>query len=446
MTKFRGSQVLSFRLILIDNASMRVLGIQGPQGFSLPCESIPVGKRVAQALTESIRRRFGFCTMQLAVLPKSTLTTRCAIFEILETQPGFPASASLEILANVPATEMTEEERDTVGRIMTGQEEAFGRFGRLCWIEDLQAKAPVSLVRASIRQVTQGINFCLMSFRDTTGASFWFKAVGEPNVREFAITEVLARLFPAFVPRIAMSIPEWNGWIAEHAQGTALDNSLSLNGWVKVLKSLTSLQEDAAAYTSCLSAAGATDCRCAYLRAALDPFIEETKHAMHRQTSIAAPRLSDQELDRLGAQVAVTITILEESGIPDTLLHRDIGHGNVFVSHAGATFLDWAEAGIGHPFLSAEHLLAGHECLHPLGGSERQMLRDFYTGLWQTHGSSPSLGPAAKAAPAVAALAYGIDTWHSNSSRRDPEHVWPFLRAIARRAKRELETASGSIA
>lgn len=197
---------------------------------------------------------------------------------------------------------------------------------------------------------------------------------------------------------------------------------------------------------SMIREAGATDCGCAHLKAALDPFIEQMQRAMHAQTSTAVAQLSDDELDQMRAQLVAAITILEDSGIPNSLLHRDIGHGNVIVSPTGAKFLDWAEAGIGHPFLSAEHLLASHECIHPMGGSERQVLRDFYARLWNVHASTRQIELATKSSPAVAALAYGIDTWESSATRSCPEHVWPFLRSIVRRTKRELEAVSGSLA
>lgn len=445
MRSAQNSQSLSFRLVLIDSSSMRLLTIRHSNDISLPRESLRYGVRLAQALTEAIRRRFDLAAIQLAVLPKSTLASRCAVFEILELPVVSRSPVSFEQFESIPASEITDDERSTVGRIMTGQEVALGRFGRLGWIDDFGNRICLNVDRNSIRQLNQGVDFCLMTFRDARGVSLWFKAVGEPNVREFAITDALARQFPAFVPRIVASIPEWSGWITEHVEGTPLDNSLSLNGWTKVLKALVSLQEHAVRSTSSLSAAGAIDCSCAHLRSTLSPFLEEMRRAMHAQTSTAVSPLSDDELVRMQAQIAAAITILEDSGIPDSLLHRDIGHGNVIVSRTGATFLDWAEAGIGHPFISAEHLLASHECLHPLGGAERQALRNFYAGLWQAHLGHAGLELAAKAAPAVAALAYGVDTWQSNAAKPDPEHIWPFLRSILRRTKRELDVVAESV-
>lgn len=439
------SEMLTFRLILIDPASMGLLAIQGNHESLLPRESVQVGRRIAQALTESIRQRFGLCVIQLAVLWKSTLPTGCAVYEILERRSNTETPFHFEAFENFSASDLTEEERHTVARLMKGEEKAFGRFAALGWIKEFEAKLPFRIDRSSIRQMNQGIDFCLMKFENVSGTSFWFKAVGKPNIREFGITEVLAREFPMFVPEIVTWIPDWSGWVAEHVEGILLDNSRILGGWEKCLGSLATLQENAATFISLFHAAGAKDRSCARLKAALNPFIEEIRHAMHAQSSKSVRPLSDGELDQFNLQSVAAITILEESRIPNSLLHGDIGHGNVIISSTRATFLDWAEAGIGHPFLSAEHLLANHERLHPVEVSEREMMRDFYASLWMRYASPAELELLTKTVPAVAALAYGIDTWQANATRSCPERAWPLLRSIARRTKRELAVASRTI-
>lgn len=443
----RNLLLVTFRLILIESHSLRILALRSPEGALLPRESVRAGARRAQALNEAIRRRFGLCTIQLAVLPKSDETSECSVHEILWTQPSARDAITFEAIENFPEGEILENERNAIKGFLTGKDNGFGQFGRLGWIEDFAARMPIHLSRSpdALRQLNQGINFCLLNFKDSSGRSFWFKAVGEPNLREYAFTHELTRLCPAFLPRIVASIPEWSGWITEEVDGRPLSNSLSVNTWKRILGSLYALQEETTRNLAPLSAAGATDSSCEHLRAGLDPFFKEMQRAMHLQTSTTVAPLSDSDLNHLRARADTAITILEDSELPDSLLHRDIGHGNVIVTPTGAVFLDWAEAGIGHPFLSAEHLLANHERLHPVCREERESLRSFYAMLWQ-HGSDPvRLEVTARVAPAIGALAYAIDTWESKATKSNPEEAWPLLRAILRRTKREFETIRGSL-
>jgi len=61
-----------------------------------------------------------------------------------------------------------------------------------------------------VQQLNGSETFSLLKF-ETTKAPVWFKAVGEPNVREFLITLKLFELFPDYVPKILASAPLLNG-------------------------------------------------------------------------------------------------------------------------------------------------------------------------------------------------------------------------------------------
>lgn len=350
-----------------------------------------------------------------------------------------------EKLENVAPTEIDMEERKTIGQILAQEPSTLGHFGRLGWIQELLALLPPPGHRNfpyTIRHWNQGINFCLMNLRREDGLALWFKAVGEPNLREYALTHELASRYPAFLPRIVTSIPQWNGWISEEVQGRPLDSSQGRKDWVAVVRSLAELQLRSARDVAVLRQSGARDRSPAHLRTLLRPFFSEIACAMRAQTSTAAPVISDRDLDGLERGLEFALIRLEQSALPDALLHLDIGHGNILVWDHGAVFLDWAEVGVGHPFFSLEQLLAGHETRHPETSSERQAYRDLYASFWREYADDCSIQTVKKLAPAVAAFSYGIDIWESGSAWPDRERRWPLMRAIVRRARREIASAS----
>ena len=81
------------------------------------------------------------------------------------------------------------------------------RFHALGWFSELRnwiesVVEPIGLhVNGRFRQLNASPSFSLIRF-ETDGPALWFKAVGEPNQREFTITCPLAQLFPDYLPRM----------------------------------------------------------------------------------------------------------------------------------------------------------------------------------------------------------------------------------------------------
>ena len=100
-----------------------------------------------------------------------------------------------------------------------------GPFARLGWFRQLRRRVeeailPLNLeLNGSFRQFNASPFFSLIRL-ETNGPALWFKAVGEPNLREFPVTLMLARLFPKYVPPILAAWPTWNGWLTPEVDGT----------------------------------------------------------------------------------------------------------------------------------------------------------------------------------------------------------------------------------
>jgi hypothetical protein len=442
------AQQLEFRLVAIETASMRVLTTLFPRSISLPRVSVPAGSRLTKALTETVEREVGLRTLELALLPAYNAGPQCTVHEILAPQASLKAPFAFTDLNEISSEELTGEERSLVLKIMKSEAHELGRFARIGWLGDLYQKAHIPFDRTSfalVKQLNQGINFSLLRLQDAEGHPVWFKSVGKPNQREYSISLKLSQRFPKFLPKIVAEIPEWNGWIMEEVLGTPLNESEGMRSSEQALAALALMQKEMARETAVLSELGALDWTSARISALSEPFFSEAHLAMQAQTSTRSKPIPDNDLDQLNRDMDSALSAFNDSGIPDTLVHGDIGHGNIIATANGPIFLDWAETCIGHPFLSAEHLLADLARSQPLFSEARAILRAHYVSHWSTYASPSSLAKTAALAPAIAAFAYAIFLWEANRDQDDPEGAWPILRSMLRRTRRELSSALEAI-
>jgi Ser/Thr protein kinase RdoA (MazF antagonist) len=226
----------------------------------------------------------------------------------------------------------------------------------------------------------------------------------------------------------------------EHVEGTPLNESESVTACKRALTALATIQQEIVGDVSWLSALGLRSSCAKQIESMLEPFFEEASRAMQAQTSEKVAALSNHELLTLKADIERMLPQFS-TALPQTLGHGDIGHGNILVRGEDPVLLDWAEAYIGHPFLSAEHLLAdlensGHE-------SARQVscLRHHYTECWKPWVRAADLDRIGTLAPAFASFMYVLEAWNSSRKFQDPAHAWPLLRSMLRRTKRELNRA-----
>jgi hypothetical protein len=447
--RLNGPERIECRLVMIDAHSMRILTTAAPPRPLLPRESIMAYTRVAEALNDAIEQRYGLCTIQLAFLPRAEGQSYCAVHEIIASRESLPGSLSLTALGEIAPSEFSGEDRAIVLAIMKGEASGLGSFARLGWIHDLLAKVGSYRDRGSmpaIRQVNQGIDFCLLSLSDAAVRKVWFKAVGEPNTREYALTVELARRFPAYLPKILATIPDWNGWVMEDVKGVPLNESDSIYQCEQALTALAVMQKEMATDVASLSALGAKDWTCARIACLSEPFFAESQRAMQAQISTKSRPLRSSELHQLKKNIESALHEFMNAGVPETLLHGDIGHGNIIATPNGPVFLDWAETYFGHPFLSAEHLLADLARSNPGFAEKQAALRSFYANQWRADVQPKELEIVAALAPAIAAYSYALMAWEAHCNRPDPTEAWPLVRSMLRRAKRELDQVSEVIA
>jgi hypothetical protein len=297
-------------------------------------------------------------------------------------------------------------------------------------------------LNGSFRQLNASPSFSLIRF-ETDGPALWFKAVGEPNQREFPITCELSRLFPRYLPIVLGTRPEWNGWLTHEAVGKLLSDAQENALWEKSASSLAELQIDSIDHGTQILAAGTRDLGVNTLSKMVGPFIETMTQLMERQTKISPASLSHKELLFLGDRLQTALEALEALEIPETLGHLDLNPGNIVASPDRCVFLDWAEAYIGNPFFTFQYLLE-HLRRTVAGDSALEMrLACSYREPWERMVGSSAIDDGLSLTPLLAVFAYaaGTELWRDEERMQDPATAG-YLRSLVRRMHREANSLS----
>ncbi|SFS13744.1 hypothetical protein SAMN05421771_2384 [Granulicella pectinivorans] len=228
--------------VILDPASHRIFSVRDNTGVHLPTVHLDPGVRQARGFQKALSQRYRLETLQLAELPSTEGAIRYSVHEQLKpsSEPGL--DHLFLPLAEIGSDELPAPQRSAITALLHGETQDLGRFARLGWIEELRSRLGAKELH-DIRQVNCGIDFCLLSMR-YEAERVWFKAVGEPNTREFALTLTLSRKFRDYLPSILMAIPEWNGWIAEDVDGIPLNQTSDPAAWEVAFTALATMQDE----------------------------------------------------------------------------------------------------------------------------------------------------------------------------------------------------------
>jgi hypothetical protein len=335
---------------------------------------------------------------------------------------------------------------DTLRQVADFQKgKTIGPFGRPGWIEELsswvqQEIDPYGLrLTGKFRQINASPTFALLRL-ETNGQAVWFKAAGEPKLREFPISVVLSRLFPGFVPTVIATHPAWHGWLTTEFAGSTLDEVPDACAWEQAAQTLGELQIASVGMTDQLLEAGCRDFRVTSLLPSVDPFLEVMTQIMEQQPKTPPPALDRYELLKLGSQIKEALSELAELGIPDTLGHLDFNPGNILCSAGQCVFLDWAEAYVGPPFLTFEYLRTHLVRTQREDVGLSADVINAYETKWRTVLSPEAVAVALNLAPVLAVFAYaaGTEGWRNPTLLREPRAA-AYLRSLTRRMHGEMQ-------
>lgn len=448
-------------ILLRGTTSPEVLLVFDGSHQSLPEVRLPRSQRVAEHLTKAIRNAYGIEGVALFSLPKpfepsNPTQIRYEVVESFSRENSLPASRwvavdSLEFRSFLDPEDSKSLERGLVEIEAYVSGSRIGPFGKLGWFPELKDWVDSKIVRHGLQlsgpyqQFNTGPRFSLIRF-ETNGAAVWFKAVGEPNLREYPITVALSEYFPAFLPEVIATRPEWNGWLAIEVKGSHPAPTSGMDAWIAVATTLAELQILSLGRSCRLLELGCQDMRIASLLRLIDPFLHVSRDLMAEQTTRSPAPLSARELSTLGTQLFDLFTAIADSGVPDCLGHLDLNPGNIMLAGHLCKFLDWAEACFGHPFSTFQYLLEQLRRFPRQCNSWSTKLLSAYTEPWRQILKPNVLADSVAAAPLIAVFAHAISgqIWRDATFRFQPEKR-AYLRSLTRRIKREADLLSHSI-
>jgi hypothetical protein len=444
-----------YRVIVLSPGATKVLLVPNGQRHILPYVEIPRWQRVAENLNVAVRRDWGeevVCLFEPETEPPADgIVTRYQAAEHLCTRSN-PRMPTCWVPVSVLSQDSLPDARDyaAIKQVRTlcdggmGAESA-GLFSRLGWFNEARnwvdsvVESMGLHVNGRFQQLNASASFSLIRF-ETDGPALWFKAVGEPNQREFTVTCLLAQLFPEYLPRILGRRPDWNAWLSREAPGRLLSDVQEQVVWEQAAASLAKLQIQSIDRGSQILGSGARDLGSAALAKLIRPFLSVAGQLMERQTKVPPPILDCKDLSALADSLQMAVDSTKARGIPETIGHLDLNPGNIVASENRCAFLDWAEAYIGNPLFSLEYLLEHTRRTFGLDPAVATKLTAAYCAQWDEVVSPSIIADALAFAPLLAVFAYatGNDVWKETERFAEPATAG-CLRSLARRMHREAK-------
>jgi hypothetical protein len=284
-----------------------------------------------------------------------------------------------------------------------------------------------------------GPDFALLRFA-TPDSQVWYKAVGEPNLREFQLAIQMARCDFPHIPRMIAQDDKRHAWLMEGAKGEELGEGTSEREWLAAGRCLAQLQICSRAQTKVLLDLGCLDLRAAALRSGIEDYLSRVDRLMQRQTSTRAPRLTFQDLREMEKTLCSAVGEIEGSSVGDTIGHSDMNGANVLVTQDRATFLDWAQAHVGCPLITFHFLERLRQRTQPCASADVDRLRQSYLAAWTVDGERQALRRLLPLVPLVAAYSYALVCGTGADDREPDAQLEGYRRALARQIHREVKT------
>jgi hypothetical protein len=424
---------------------MHVIAEESNHAFQLPRVSIPRWSRSAEQVQMEIENQWGLRTIILDCLGGCSGRDDVVVAEVISEDrlDACQERLSWTNFNNVSEDEVTDLDRSTLQRLLATGATGRGPFSRLGWTGELLdwVSAELAIDRSQfpgeMRQLNASATHSLIRIGRKTASSLWFKAVGEPNHREFQFTTLLSRLFPAHLPRLIAIRTDWNGWLMEDA-GQPLEEADSVRelDLREVGSSLAELQLASIERTDVLIANGIDDQRMPMLRGRTTDLIPYLAEAMEAQSFDSVPRLDMKRLRELETILHDACFRLEELRVPYALVHNDINLANVLVSDGKCAYTDWARPAVSNPFVTLEQLktqLAQDERTAPW----IPRITDAYRNRWRAVVFDQTIDQALALIPlvALATQLWSHQEWVFSEQRNNPG-IQSYIRSLVRQMDR----------
>jgi hypothetical protein len=441
-----------YRVIVLRDSGAELLVVPTERGFELPSLEVPRLQRVAVNLTAALREQWG-CEAICLFDPKvSKWDSRAKPFfwQVMEYRRDAETASTRAVWTRVSAASADcfvnskdfSSLRHSLEQFLGREPDNTQPFLRMGWFEELQdwVQQVIRPLGADLTgrssQLNASPSFSLIRF-ETTGPAVWFKAVGQPNQHEFAITTTLSRFAAQHLPAIVATRPAWHGWLMKDGGPPMTKITPTVDTWRQVADDLAGLQIESIPHLQELLTAGARDLQTPRLVALVDPFLHSMETLMRQQINPSPAPLSPKDLLELRVALKDTIAALDQIGLPATLGHSDFNPGNVLWTGNGSVFIDWAEAHVGHPFFTFEYLLSHLRRACPDVAQFEDLIKTAYAQPWKYVAPAQAIAEAVVFSPLVSVFAYAtsLNEW---SEACNPQ-AQAYLRSLTRRMKREAD-------
>lgn len=349
------------RIALADPKSRRILAERSERAWQLPRIVTPRWTRAAEHAQIAIKDHLGFRAVILDILEEVD-NSSLILAEYCAKNPVCPKATRLQWIAlnDLPLEEISEAERLRLDLVFRKDTAGRGRFARFGWVDEaLEWLSQVTGTEleefVEIRQLNVSAESALVCFRRRAAPPLWLKASAGPLTSEFQITMTLAGLFPDYLPRIVAARKDWQAWCMEDAGGP-LERYLSKEFLGQAMEGLAEIQKASLPLIPALKSSGCRDRGTEVLLSRIPEIIDLITDAMAEQDAEIFRRFSARHGHELECVLKEACLKLQSLKIPDALLHCDISLDNILVGPRGSVFVDWANAGIGNPFITFEQL------------------------------------------------------------------------------------------
>jgi aminoglycoside phosphotransferase (APT) family kinase protein len=256
-------------------------------------------------------------------------------------------------------------------------------WARAGWLEGAAAWVTEhAAVRADPELVRQWPLSAVYRF-DSADGPVYLKAVFSLFAAEPAVTEALARAHPGDVPEVIATETERSWMLMRELEGKSARGEQASDG----VRTAARIQR---AWHDRLDELASYGCR----------------------------RRGLEELAAESAALAPLCERLAAYGIPDSLVHGDLHHGNMIVRDDRVAVIDWSDAAIGHPFLDLAPVLW-------IGEKHRDALADAYVEAWADLASPDDLRNAAAIGEALGCV-YQALSYRAINDAFEPADRWLF--------------------
>ena len=440
-------ETIEYRIAAIEPLSGMILSVKGCEGYRLPRIRIPKWTRHAEEINDLLHSEWQLSTLVLSIKQSLDGRPSWAIVELLgRVETETPNGLTLIGIELLTESELDPAERTSLANCRSGEMLASGPFACCGWLDEALSWIRKSLphrevdLDGELRQFSAGGTSALLRFSTSTGYSYWLKATGKQNQREGVLTVELSKLFPEYLPKLIAYRQDWNAWLMEDA-GRPLGGIQNLQLLSLAVKNLAGLQIKSLKHIGRLQAAGCMGRPLESLQHHLTEMFTFLEVAMQHQISTKAKPLEPSRLREIQAVVEVACRRMDELQIPDCIVNGDINLDNILFDGSRISFTDWAEGGIGNPFITFQQLLQ-----HVTREGEHidwvQPLCEVYKTSWLALLTSNQIDIALLLAPllTIADYLHARGDWLT-SGRRDDQGFQGFARTLARcmdRAANEL--------